>query len=125
MGERVWGYTVKGFEMTSLSSKLTSLLELSPAGDFSFIGSRPFFHPRKAWVALPEELDWCKARPICRLRASRFAIGGGTCRTCATCRTFSSSGIGLGEVCMGQGDVIGLWNWLRVRYNVLLCLWIG
>ena len=50
MGERVWGYTVKGFEMTSLSSKLTSIfvkltsvygimtsvLMLSPAGNVSF-----------------------------------------------------------------------------------------
>ena len=84
---------------------------LSPAGDFAFIYRRPSFHPRNACVALPEEPDWCKARPICRLRASRFALGIGTCRTCATCRTFSISGIGLGEVCMGQEDVVGLWNW--------------
>ena len=98
---------------------------LSPARDFAFIYRRPSFHPRNACVALPEEPDWHNARPICRLRALRFAIGGGTHATRETSGTFSSSGIGLGEVCMGQGDVIGLWNWLRVRCNVLLCLWIG
>ena len=42
MGEMVWGYRVKGFEMRSLLLKLTSLSVLSPAGDVSFHPQAPF-----------------------------------------------------------------------------------
>ena len=112
MGERVWRYTVKGFEMPPLCDEMPPFQMLSPArdisfhpqatslsstGDFAFIYRRPSFHPRNSCVVLAEEPDWCKARPICRLRASRFAIGGGTYATRETSGTFSSSGIGLGE----------------------------
>ena len=70
---------------------------LSPAGDFAFIYRRPSFHPRNSCVVLPEEPDWCKARPICRPRALRFAIGGGTYTTRETSGTFPNFKIGLGE----------------------------
>ena len=61
IGERVWGYTVKGFEKTSLRvekmsflfkemslcGKKTSLQLLSPNANIPFTKCKPFFHLQK------------------------------------------------------------------------------
>jgi hypothetical protein len=62
MGERVWGYTVKGFELTSLSSKLTSVCRempsfqvLSPVGDI-------FLHPQLPLFSSVEDHSFTRRR---------------------------------------------------------------
>ena len=84
-----------------------------------FIRSRLFFHREPIFLS-PKEGMGCTPRgaglaqgkgnlPPKGLRALQLELGRvGRVRRVGL---FSSSGIGMGEVCMRQGDVIGLWNW--------------
>ena len=90
MGEKVWGYTVKGFEMAAFRTELPPYHDelppiraemppfqlLSPAGDVSFHPKPTFLSPKEGMVAPLEAMDWRKARPIRRPRASSFALFG-------------------------------------------------
>ena len=55
MGERVWGYTVKGFELTSVYREMPSFQVLSPVGDI-------FLHPQLPLFSSVEDHSFTRRR---------------------------------------------------------------